>query len=337
MNPLPVLSDREYFHSHRYFESKDLDEAREVTSRLWRPHQSDMKYPHEAFFTRHNCVQLDQFRLSYVRCDNVLSIKSVDAVGLYQIHFALNGASQHKLGKRVVTNSPESAFILSASYPAIITTASKSRKLILAFTADALMTELAHCLGHMPRNPLLFEPTFDLRKNETGALLRLISFLCHEVEQSDSLHLHSSLAIQQLERSILYALLDQHPHNYSNILHSPIQSDLEWRARLVEEFILANLDRPLSMGDLCALTNVSARALQACFRRYRGYTPMQFLKRARLEKARQDLLADTEESVGEIAVKWGFYHLGRFSADYRREYGELPSETRRKKEFNILL
>jgi transcriptional regulator GlxA family with amidase domain len=52
--------------------------------------------------------------------------------------------------------------------------------------------------------------------------------------------------------------------------------------------------------------------------------------RLRLNAARRDLLRrDAEESVGTVAVRWGLLHLGRFSADHRRMFGESPSETRR--------
>ncbi len=34
-------------------------------------------------------------------------------------------------------------------------------------------------------------------------------------------------------------------------------------------------------------------------------------------------------SVTDVAFKWGFTHLGRFSQEYKRRYGELPSSTRR--------
>jgi AraC family ethanolamine operon transcriptional activator len=31
--------------------------------------------------------------------------------------------------------------------------------------------------------------------------------------------------------------------------------------------------------------------------------------------------------VHEIARRWGFWHIGEFAADYRRLFGELPSQT----------
>ena len=37
--------------------------------------------------------------------------------------------------------------------------------------------------------------------------------------------------------------------------------------------------------------------------------------------------AQPGESVTEIAMQWGFTHMGRFSIEYRRRFGESPSET----------
>jgi transcriptional regulator GlxA family with amidase domain len=72
------------------------------------------------------------------------------------------------------------------------------------------------------------------------------------------------------------------------------------------------------------------RSLYAGFKRYKGVSPMLALKNRRLESARDDLLrADPADSVTSIALKWGFEHLGNFSRDYFRRFGEHPSETLR--------
>jgi transcriptional regulator GlxA family with amidase domain len=36
------------------------------------------------------------------------------------------------------------------------------------------------------------------------------------------------------------------------------------------------------------------------------------------------------ETVADIAMSWGFWHLGRFSATYRSMFAELPSTTRQR-------
>ena len=46
------------------------------------------------------------------------------------------------------------------------------------------------------------------------------------------------------------------------------------------------------------------------------------------DRCRHDLQnAMPGESVTDIAERWNFNHLGRFSADYRARFGELPSAT----------
>jgi AraC-like DNA-binding protein len=59
---------------------------------------------------------------------------------------------------------------------------------------------------------------------------------------------------------------------------------------------------------------------------------MRYLKSVRLARAHADLRqASVEEgvTVAAIAYRWGFGNLGRFSAEYRREFGRSPSEVLR--------
>jgi len=52
---------------------------------------------------------------------------------------------------------------------------------------------------------------------------------------------------------------------------------------------------------------------------------------ARVVEQHVDELAALEgrpgETVGAVARRWGFAHLGRFSERYAREFGERPSDT----------
>ena len=41
--------------------------------------------------------------------------------------------------------------------------------------------------------------------------------------------------------------------------------------------------------------------------------------------------AEPKESVTEIAMTWGFSHMGRFSVEYRRRFGEIPSDSLRRR------
>ena len=75
--------------------------------------------------------------------------------------------------------------------------------------------------------------------------------------------------------------------------------------------------------------HVSERTLQYAFRERFAATPAAFIKALRLARARSELRrADPDEqTVGDIAAALGIWHLGQFASDYRKRFGERPSET----------
>lgn len=100
---------------------------------------------------------------------------------------------------------------------------------------------------------------------------------------------------------------------------------------LAEAFLDGHCHQALTLADICSAVGVRPRTLQASFMRQHGISPMNFLQGLRLEKARATLLASDrhETSVSEVALEWGFRHLGRFSGHYLRRFGEYPGETLR--------
>ena len=95
--------------------------------------------------------------------------------------------------------------------------------------------------------------------------------------------------------------------------------------RRAREVALAHPDTPLQVQDLCRELRVSRRTLQGSFRGVLGISPQWYLRTLRLDGARRGLIAG--RSVKEVAETWGFWHWSRFSRDYQRLFGELPSAT----------
>jgi len=87
-------------------------------------------------------------------------------------------------------------------------------------------------------------------------------------------------------------------------------------------------ERALDLAALAAIGSVSTRTLQRHFKAFLGKTPQAVLHDIRFERAREDLLrASSTSKVTDIALRYAFVHLGRFSVEYRERYGEKPSET----------
>ena len=97
-------------------------------------------------------------------------------------------------------------------------------------------------------------------------------------------------------------------------------------------FIDTHAAETITLDQIAAAAGLSARALQAGFRRHYDTTPTGYLLKARLEHAHRDLqTADptTGATVAGIAHRWGFPDHSRFTAAYRAAYGRPPSQTLR--------
>jgi transcriptional regulator GlxA family with amidase domain len=96
-----------------------------------------------------------------------------------------------------------------------------------------------------------------------------------------------------------------------------------------ERLALANFQTPLDIPTLCRTLAVSERTLRKAFQKIRGLPPCRRLRMLRLSGARRVLLSAHGRcvTVTEIATSFGFVELGRFSVEYRKTFGESPSET----------
>lgn len=94
------------------------------------------------------------------------------------------------------------------------------------------------------------------------------------------------------------------------------------------DFIKENPQWDYSIESLTQLLAVSRRTLYDQFKRHTGTTPYRYYKNFKLGLTRLDLLKyGNKLSITEIASSHGFTHLGRFSSEYRKVFGELPTQT----------
>lgn len=126
---------------------------------------------------------------------------------------------------------------------------------------------------------------------------------------------------------------DSAPGMRLGTMRSPAESsrNLPPLLRRAVQFIHENAQRDITVADIAASVSVTPRSVQYAFRRHLGTTPLEYLRRVRLERAHRDLqVADpTMDTVMAIAGRWGFTHAGRFSSFYKKMFGRPPSQTLR--------
>ena len=99
--------------------------------------------------------------------------------------------------------------------------------------------------------------------------------------------------------------------------------------RTCEDYTLNLEGRRPYLSELCATANVSERTLQYAFQDIMGMSPLTYLHRLRLHRARDELRKAKSGSttVTNVAMNWGFWHFGEFSRTYKNCFGEVPSVT----------
>ena len=104
------------------------------------------------------------------------------------------------------------------------------------------------------------------------------------------------------------------------------------RLRAAVEYIHTHASETVTIADLAAVAGLSVRSVQESFRRVFDVSPLTYLRGVRLDRVRAELLELDPQAgvIGDVARRWGFAHLGRFSASYAERFGEYPKQTLRR-------
>jgi AraC-like DNA-binding protein/tetratricopeptide (TPR) repeat protein len=119
----------------------------------------------------------------------------------------------------------------------------------------------------------------------------------------------------------------------SDVQIMPPTTPLPRGVRQALEAMRAQLARDWNLKELSQIAGLSGRTLQRQFQAFLGKAPGLVLRDLRFDFARRELLqASPGTKVMDVALHCGVAHLGRFSAEYRRRYGETPTQTLKRQE-----
>ena len=160
-------------------------------------------------------------------------------------------------------------------------------------------------------------------------LRRILSSACRVAETKPEI-IAEHEAARALEQELIHALVTCLTANDAHCTLATKRHHAEIMLRF-EDALAAHVDRRPSVPALCDVIGVSERTLQACCMEFLGMSPSRYVRLRRFNMVRAALqCADpTTTSVAEIAQRYEFSDLGRFAADYRAIFGEVPSATLR--------
>lgn len=274
---------------------------------------------------------LSEISVNYLRYGAEASV-NVEQLGFFLLEIPLSGESSTSYGKaEVITN--RGSGVMAGPYQQFATRWDEEcSKLLIKIDRLALERYLCMMLGHDLQRPLEFSVGVNLNSPDSASLWYMVQWLVAELENSRSLLNNAPLGYSQYEQMLMWVLLNSQPNNYSSELSSRQPKVAPHYVHSVEDYIQAHCDEPITLSQLVEMSGVSGRTLLEGFRRYKGTSPMKYLKSVRMERVHRDLInADANSNrVTEIALTWGFTQLGKFSVEYKQRFGESPSDTLKK-------
>jgi AraC-like DNA-binding protein len=217
------------------------------------------------------------------------------------------------------------AHMLSPGQPFTFQCKKKCDVLVANFFVDSMTTYKERMLQEATFGGEIIGPQVSLMSKTGSSLYRSVvrTWVALGMEDYSS----NNIATQELEDDLLacFLRLAENPPVTTKLAVLPSNETLNH----VEDYICANLDAAITRDELADLTGVSIRSLSRAFEEKYGLGPMAFVRQRRLDACYAQLLGSDRDatSVTEVAMSYGFWHLGKFAIAYKETFGESPSET----------
>lgn len=313
---------------HQMLATADLDEARAEVGESFCPHGLSLTRRDGQLDVVHNAARIGGVGLNYLRYGDEVRITPRTFETFFLVQIPLAGRARVRTGRTTVLSDRHTATLPSPTEPIDMVWSADCEQLIVYLDRSAVESYSSTSLGGEPHPPVVFDPRVDLAAPAVRSWLRLVTLAREELDDGPGL-LAGEVAAAHYEQLLIAGLLAAQPNSSTAAPAATAPPIAARSTRTALDLIEAQPERAWRVGELATAVGVSSRTLQAGFHRDRGVSPLEELRRVRLDRAHADLAAGGPESlsVTEVACRWGFFHVGRFAQSYRARYDELPSQT----------
>ncbi|MDT5147095.1 MAG: hypothetical protein QOC58_1740, partial [Mycobacterium sp.] len=310
----------------------DPDEARIQLTSAYCPHRLTVAGSLSAFRARHaegGTTGLSVNSTSFGAGTTCVDPLTFDDFILVSQQLSGRFAARAESGERVVL--PGEHVVLDAHTAYQLRWEANSNLFNVRLPLAEFETAIAELTGADEPGPIRFPLSWQPSKAGTVAVQKVTHFLLGNAGPGGLLS-SGVLLRSQMMRMLVASIVDAYG---SAVRTADACSSGDVRPPAVRRAIAYLEDaaaEDVRISDVAAAARLSTRALQDAFRRYLDTTPMSYLKSIRLARAHADLRQASVEggtTVADVAYRWGFGNLGRFAADFRREFGRSPSEVLR--------
>lgn len=251
----------------------------------------------------------------------------------FAVHMPTNGAAMATHGDQAFEANSTRALVTSPGQALTMRLDLDAPQLVIRIEEPAMATYLTRLLGRRLQHPLAFEPEFDLTTEAAMRWHAAVQLIHTEVFHAGSL-VQGGHGIGAIEDLVMSSLLHLQPNNYHADFTQPMRPgkrDAVVQAAI--KYLDDHLAERITMDSVAHAVHMSVRAVQQGFHEQLGMSPMTYLRERRLERVHAELMDATPAdgiTVTAVAERWGFHHLGSFGGEYRKRWGESPSQTLRR-------
>lgn len=324
----PALANNEIFYTENPAEAARLfAKALAPLTLKVEPDQAD------GFAATMHGIRLRNVSMLYLDL-HVAATMDIPAPGPYfAVHMPMNGSAVIRHRGRTFEANTLRALVTTPGAPLRITFAHDSPQLLIRIEERAMAAHLTRLLGRSLTRPLEFDPEFDLATDAAMRWHTAVQLIHTEVFHPGSL-IQRGQGIGAVEELVMSSLLQLQPSTHHAEFLAPPQPDQ--RRAVVQNamnYVDDHLAERITMSALAKAVHMSVRSIQQGFREELGVTPMTYVRERRLERVHEELtdaIPSDGVTVTAVAERWGFNHLGSFAVEYRKRWGEAPSDTLRR-------
>jgi AraC-like DNA-binding protein len=274
------------------------------------------------FFFSRDQMNLGRVSLVHVRC-TPLQLDVLPSTHLIVV-ISQNGQSHYQGRGLEVTSSRGDAAIIP-NYGESLYRSSSDSRFAVQVPYDVLAEQTETGQGPSIRTRLNKPVQLDLSSRQATHFRCAMNFVWSQSAPE------SALLRAAFDEVILHGLVGLVAPSFSDQLQGRLPDLGVDRIHRACEILRSRVSEPIRIADIARELGIGVRHLQAGFRRHLDMTPLQFLRECRLDQAHRRLSNPLPgETTTSIAFDCGFAHLGDFAQDYRRRFGEAPSETLRR-------
>lgn len=307
--------------------SRSVEDASDRIGRVFSPHRLELRYDSQQLDVTHNQVRLRDVSLNVLRYGADVVIDTGERGDFYMVQLPLSGAAQ------VVCGADE-----TSSDPGVLSVLRPHAKSRMVWTSDCTMILLQvprsvveeRALAWGARNTPTFALAHSRRDPGVAAWWQATQDLTCNLDRFGRQWLRHPAAYAAMEEFLLSAFTALLCDQGADEQRFSDRGDEKYLRR-AKEYIRANVDRVPTLAEIANHACVSPRTLEAAFKRHAGLAPLAYARRCRLQAVHEVLRAAQHEgrsiNVTDVALAYGFLHMGRFAAQYREQFGCSPSET----------